>query len=154
MKFDDCPDVRIAQVDDEPELVRLAELAAAEDGQGSFNIDKVRSVFGLHFCKAGGIIGVIGAPGQKLMAFTLLAITQPWYSDEGHVQELSLFVDPEHRKTNYAKQLMVFSKKTSEALNLNLSIGVVANEKTEAKVRLYQRQFPQSGAFFRYNPQA
>ena len=70
MKFDDCPDVRIAQVDDEPELVRLAELAAAEDGQGSFNIDKVRSVFGLHFCKAGGIIGVIGAPGQKLMAFT------------------------------------------------------------------------------------
>ena len=41
MKFDDCPDVRIAQVDDESELVRLAELAAAEDGQGSFDVNKI-----------------------------------------------------------------------------------------------------------------
>jgi GNAT superfamily N-acetyltransferase len=154
MKFDDCPDVRIAQQSDEEELVRLAQMAAEEDNQGTFDIDKVRSVLNLHFHKAGGIIGVIGNPGHKLKAFTLLAITQPWYSSDGQVQELSLFVDPDHRKTDYAKQLMVFSKKTSEALNLQLSIGVIANEKTEAKVRLYQRQFPQAGAFFRYNPQA
>lgn len=154
MKFDDCPDVRIAQVADEEELVRLSEMAAEEDGQGSFDIGKVKYVLGLHFHKNGGIIGVIGNPGESLKAFVLMAITQPWYSEDGQVQELALFVDPDYRKSNYAKQLMVFSKKTSEALNLNLSIGVVANEKTEAKIRLYQRQFPQRGAFFRYNPQA
>lgn len=154
MKFDDCPDVRIAQADDEPELIRLAELASEEDGQGSFDLDKVRHVFGLHFYKNGGIIGVIGNPGERLKAYVLMAITQPWYSIDGQVQELSLFVDLDHRKSDFAKQLMIFSKKTSEALNLNLSIGVIANEKTEAKFRLYKRQFPQMGAFFRYNPQA
>lgn len=155
MKFDDCPNVRIAQVDDEPELVRLAALAAEEDGQGSFDYDKVRHVLGLHFYKSGGIIGVIGDPGKPLKAYVLMAITEPfWYSSDGRVQELSLFVDPEHRKSDFAKQLMIFSKKTSEALNLNLSIGVIANEKTEAKVRLYKRQFPQMGAFFTYNPQS
>mgnify|MGYP003353628820 FL=1 len=153
MQFDDCPDVRIAQEIDEPELMRLAHMSADEDNQGRFDAEKVQAIFNLHFHKRGGIIGVIGDPGQKLKAFTLLAITKPWYSYDDQVQELALFVDPEHRKTNYAKQLMIFSKKTSEVLNLQLSIGVIANEKTEAKVRLYHRQFPQSGVSFRYNPQ-
>lgn len=154
MEFDDCPDVRIAQEIDEPELLRLAKMAAEEDDQGRFDLDKVQAIFDLHFYKSGGIIGTIGDPGKTLKAFTLLAITKPWYSYDDHVQQLALFVDPDHRKTNYAKQLMIFSKKTSKALNLNLSIDVISNERTEAKVRLYQRQFPQSGVFFRYDPQS
>ena len=153
MTFDDCPDVRIAQETDELELIRLARLSCEEEGRGSFDEEKVRGMFNLHFYKMGGIIGLIGNSGEKLKGFTLLAITQPWCSSDDLVQEIAHFVDFDHRKSNYAKQLMIFSKKTSDALNLQLSIGVMANEKTEAKVRLYQRQFPQSGAFFRYNPQ-
>jgi len=47
---------------------------------------------------------------------------------------------------------MAFAKHVSESLNLDLTIGVLSNARTEAKVRLYQRQFPQKGAFFVYSP--
>lgn len=152
MKFDNCPDVRIADIADEPELMRLTRLACAEDGQHSYNPDKVNAFLKLHFEKRGGIIGVIGDKGGELKAYLLMMVTEVWYSSDYHVQELSLFVAPAHRRSNYAKQLMVFAKKTSEALNLDLTIGVLSNERTEPKVRLYKRQFPIKGAFFVWHP--
>jgi len=36
-------------------------------------------------------------------------------------------------------------------MNLPLILGVVSNYRTEAKVKLYERQFPKAGAFFMYN---
>jgi GNAT superfamily N-acetyltransferase len=62
-----------------------------------------------------------------------------------------LFVDPDHRRSTYAKQLMVFAKKAAETLNLELSIGINTNVETDAKVRLYRRQFRPEGAFFSHN---
>jgi GNAT superfamily N-acetyltransferase len=76
-----------------------------------------------------------------------------WYSDDWQLLELSLFVHPDHRKTTFAKQLMQFMKAASEGLKLDLTIGVFSNSRTEAKIRLYQRQFPQVGAYFCFRPQ-
>ena len=152
MKFDDCPDVRIATPRDADEIMRLTRLACGEDDQHSYNENKVREIVNLHFDKRGGMIGVVGERGQELKAYIIMVVTQVWYSDDWHCQELSLFVAPDHRRSTYARQLMAFAKHVSESLNLDLTIGVLSNARTEAKVRLYQRQFPQKGAFFVYSP--
>jgi GNAT superfamily N-acetyltransferase len=81
----------------------------------------------------------------------ILAVTQLWYSDNYILDEVSLFVRPENRKSDYAKQLMVFAKKASDTLDLELRISVWSNERTEAKIKLYQRQFKLKGASFNYN---
>ena len=151
--FSDCPDVRIASPEDEADLMRLMRIACEEDGQHSINEDKVHNVIRLHYEKRGGIIGVVGDKGGELKAYIVMVVAEVWYSSEWHIQELSLFVAPKHRKSNFAKQLMAFSKRTSESLKLDLTIGVLSNERTAAKVRLYQRQFPQKGAFFVWHPE-
>ena len=154
MTFDACQDVRVALVDDMPEILRLTRIACSEDAQHSYNEDKVVAVLHLHFDRRGGMVGVIGEPGGELKAYLIMCVSEVWYSSDLHVQELSLFVAPEHRRSNFAKQLMAFSKRTSDLLNLDLTIGVLSTERTEAKVRLYERQFPKCGAFFIYRPSA
>lgn len=153
MDFSLCPDVRIAAPEDEEELLRLMRVACEEDGQHSMNEAKVRDMVRLHFDKRGGLIGVIGDKGGPLKGYLLMVVMEVWYSLEHQVQELSLFVAPEHRKSSYAKQLMAFGKRTADGLNLDLTIGVLSNSRTEAKVRLYERQFPKVGAFFVYKPE-
>lgn len=152
MSFDNCPDVRIAVPEDEPELLRLMRLACEEDAQHVISEEKVRAVVRLHFEKRGGMIGVVGDKGGELKGYLLMVVTPVWYSDEHQIQELSLFVAPEHRKSSYAKQFMAFGKCVAEGLHLDLTIGVFSNSRTEAKVRLYGRQFQQAGAFFMYKP--
>jgi hypothetical protein len=67
--------------------------------------------------------------------------------------ELSLFCHPDARRSTYAKQLMTFAKKAAEGLSLDLTIGVFHNQRTEAKIRLYRRQFgDQIGAYFCFRP--
>lgn len=153
MELQNCPDVRLAELVDLPELMRLTKIACSEDAQHSYDAEKVVGVLRLHFEKRGGVVGVIGEPGGELKAYIIMVINEVWYSRDHHVQELSLFVAPDHRRSNYAKQLMQFGKQTSNVLNLDLTIGVLSNERTAPKVRLYQRQFPSAGAFFVYHPE-
>jgi hypothetical protein len=50
---------------------------------------------------------------------------------------------------------MNFMKQASEGLSIDLTIGVFHNERTDAKIRLYRRQFGnQIGAYFCYSPSA
>jgi hypothetical protein len=83
-----------------------------------------------------------------------MIVDEIWYSPDYQLLELSLFVAPDHRKSTLAKQLMAFSKAASEGLKLDLTIGVLSNDRTAAKVRLYQRQFQTAGAYFLYRPQS
>lgn len=152
MELQNCPDVRLAELEDLPELMRLTQIACGEDAQHSYDAEKVLNVLRLHFEKRGGVVAVIGEKGKELKAYIIMVINEVWYSRDHHVQELSLFVAPDHRRSDYAKQLMQFSKQTSDVLNLDLTIGVLSTERTAPKVRLYQRQFPSAGAFFVYHP--
>lgn len=148
--FSSCPDVRLAVPSDEERLLELMRVACEEDAQHPINIEKVRDVVRLHFERRGGLVGVVG--DDELKGYVLMAVVPVWYSDDYQLQEFSLFVAPDHRKSTYAKQLMAFAKQASEGLKLDLMIGVLSTARTEAKVRLYQRQFQQSGAFFTYRP--
>lgn len=151
--FKNCADVRLAEIEDAPELMNLMRTACEEDGQHPIADDKVFAMIRRYFDKAGALIAVIGEVGHPV-AYLVMVIDQIWYSTDYQLLELSLFVHPDHRKSNYAKQLMAFSKQASKGLDLDLTIGVLSNERTAAKVRLYQRQFNQVGAFFVYRPEA
>jgi GNAT superfamily N-acetyltransferase len=154
MELQNCPDVRLAELSDLPELMRLTRIACEEDNQHSYDPEKVINILRLHFEKRGGIVAVIGDKEKELKGYLIMTISPVWYSQDYHIQELSLFVAPDHRRSDLAKQLMQFSKQTSKILNLDLTIGVLSNERTAAKVRLYQRQFPAAGAFFVYHPES
>lgn len=152
MNFEYCPDIRLAEVDDIPSLMALTRLAAAEDAQHPYDSDKVFNVVRRHYEKTGGLIAVAGPKGEPIRGYLIMIIDEIWYSPDYQLLELSLFVDPEHRRTTIAKQLMTFSKQASEGLALDLTIGVLSNDRTAAKVRLYQRQFQTAGAYFLYRP--
>ena len=76
-----------------------------------------------------------------------------WYSDNPVLEEKAIFIHPDFRsaKGGRARQLCEFSKQVADSLGIPLIIGVLSNHRTEAKVRLYERQFGKpSGAFFLY----
>jgi GNAT superfamily N-acetyltransferase len=151
MKFDDCGDVRLAEQEDIPQIIDLLKEHFRENGNHTLSESKIITLIALHYNKSGGVIGVIGYRGEKLKGLIILAVTQLWYSDNYILDEISLFVRPECRKSDYAKQLMVFAKKASDTLDLELRISVWSNERTEAKIKLYRRQFKLKGASFNYN---
>jgi|SRR5579862_702614 len=99
-----------------------------------------------------GIMGLIGSRGA-VEAASLLLITRFWYTDVWHLEELFNYVRPEFRRSTHAKRLLDWTKKTSDELNLPLITGVISNERTAAKVKLYERRFgPMKGAFFVHWP--
>ena len=82
-----------------------------------------------------------------------LCLRQYWYAKDGdvHLEEFLAFVRPEFRKSNNAKALIEFAKSSSDRLGVPLLIGIVSNEKTAQKIRLYRRRLGEpAGAYFMY----
>lgn len=151
--FSGCPDVRLAVPADLPGLLELMRVACREDAQHEMDEERVLNMLRRYYDKQGAIIAVIGAEGEP-EAYLLMVLDEIWYAPPGTMQllELSLFVHPDYRKSDRAKQLMQFSKQASEGLAIDLTIGVFSNSRTEAKIRLYKRQFQTAGAYFMYRP--
>lgn len=121
-----------------------------ENGLFTMSDDKVLGMLRKAFKKQGAIIGVLGPPGH-IEGAIYLAISDYWYSNDWHLSELFSFVLPQYRKSNNAKELITFAKRCSDEIRIPLVIGVISNERTEGKVRLYQRQLDKpAGAFFVY----
>lgn len=96
-----------------------------------------------------GMIAVIGPPGS-LEAMCFVIIGEFWYSEEKHIEELIVYVDPVCRRSEHAKTLIGWMKKTADALEIPLFTGVISTERTDAKLKLYDRQLPRIGGFFCY----
>jgi len=96
-------------------------------------------------------MGLIGAPGA-LEGMIYLLISQLWYTDSLHLEEIFNFVRPEYRKgTTNARALISFAKKCADEAPLPLVIGVISSQQTEAKIRLYRKFLGlPMGAFFVY----
>lgn len=102
-----------------------------------------------------GIVGVIEGP-NGLEGGVLLRVGKVWYSQAPVLEERAIFVGKEYRaaKGGRAKLLTDFSKRAADLLGMPLIIGVLSHSRTEAKVRLYERQFgAPAGAFFLYGAQ-
>lgn len=144
--------VRTATPADEEGIMVLARLVNGENGVFKMNDDKVLSVVRPSLYLSGGIMGVIG-PKDRIEGLVLLRVAQYWYSDAAFLEEMCVYVHPEYRaaKGGRARKLIEFAKKASEKLELPLMIGILSNSKTDAKTRLYERQFGNpAGAFFLY----
>lgn len=101
-----------------------------------------------------GIIWIIGPDEGPLEAAALLRISEPWYSEDQFLEERGIYVHPHyrHHKGKRAKMLVSACKWTAEQLDLPLLIGVLSNQRTEGKIRLYERQLgPAAGVFFLVN---
>jgi len=146
--------VRTAVLDDFHEVMRLAISATEENAFIQPDVGKLaQPIYGVLTKQIPGIIGVIGPVGGKLEAAILLNIGEMWYSAERIIEEKAIFVDADFRsaKGGRARKLAEFAKSVSDELGLPLSIGVLSNDRTEAKVRLYARVFGEpAGVYFLY----
>jgi hypothetical protein len=145
--------VRIGTPDDVDGVMELALSACDENGFVSPNPEKLLQQIWPALNLDQGLLGIIGNTGEKLQGAVLLRVGSMWYSDDEVLEEKAIFIDPRYRsaKGGRARRLCEFSKHVADNLGIPLIIGVLSNHRTEAKVRLYERQFGKpSGAFFLY----
>ena len=152
--MDEDLNIRIGNPNDEAAMLDLALRAWEENGIKNVNPDKMLGMIKPALYLWQGLCGIIGEPGKKIEGAVLLRTSQLWYSDDWILEEKAIFVDPEFRNAQggRARRLCEFSKRVADGLNIPLLIGVLSNHRTEAKVKLYERQFGSpAGAFFLYN---
>lgn len=106
--------------------------------------------------RRGGLIGVIEADKRIVACIGMSLGDAFWYTRDQALFELWTFVHPDYRRVNYGKRLIEFSKKCSDwfcrvGTPVSLFSGVVTDQRTEAKCKLYRRQLPKIGEFFLYN---
>lgn len=146
--------VRIGTPDDVHPMMDLAMQACDENGFVDPNPKKLLAEIWPALNLENGIVGIIQDEGAGLEGAILLRVGTMWYSDAQVLEERAIFIHPDYRsaKGGRARRLCEFSKRTADGLGIPLIIGVLSNHRTEAKVRLYERQFGRpSGAFFLYN---
>lgn len=145
--------VRIGTPKDVDDIMNLALSACDENGFVDPNPMKLLHEIwpALHLDR--GVVGIIGQEGAQVEGAILLRIGTMWYSDLEVLDEKAIFIHPEYRsaKGGRARKLCEFAKQVADSLGIPLVIGVLSNHRTEAKVRLYERQFGKScGAFWLY----
>jgi len=145
--------VRIATMSDMDEIMSLAVEAAKENGFLDASTTLLAKAVWGPINQDHGIIGCIGEPGALLEGMVVLSIGKIFYSDTDCLEERTLYLRPEFRsaKGGRANKLLEFSMSAADSLGLPLLIGVLSNERTEAKCRLYQRKLgPAAGAYWIY----
>lgn len=145
--------VRIGTPEDLEGCMDLFVRANEENGLDEMDTRKLLSLVWPSLHRDGGVIGVIGAVGERPEGVVLLRIESLWYSSSPVIAEKLVFVHPDYRsaKGGRARKLCEFSKQVADELEMPLIIGVVSTDRTQGKVRLYERVFgPPAGAFFLY----
>jgi GNAT superfamily N-acetyltransferase len=142
--------VRIASPEDEAEIWGLMQEAYKEQPIMPLVKERVMEKVMMGTRRKGGVIGVIDGK-DGLEGYLIAVLSRWWYTDEWHVEELSNFVHPDHRKSQHAKNLIEFAKWFAEQMNLPLIMGIMSTKRLDAKVRLYKRQVTQCGAVFLHN---
>lgn len=145
--------VRVGTVEDLDGMMNLAARATDENAFVEPDTMKLLEEMWGALNRESGIVGIIGAPGEVFEGAILLRIGELWYSRSPVLEERAIFVAPEFRnaKGGRARKLCEFAKETANELEIPLSIGVLSNSRTEAKIRLYQRMFGEpAGVYFLY----
>lgn len=146
--------IRTGTPEDVDAVMEIALSACDENGFVSPNPKRLLGEIWPALNRDKGIIGIIGPENGSVEGAVLLRIGTMWYSDQEVLEEKAIFIHPDFRsaKGGRARRLCEFSKQAADSLGIPLIIGVLSNHRTEAKVRLYERQFGKpSGAFFLYN---
>ena len=147
--------VRVGTPDDVHQFMDLCLQGSAENGFVQPDAQKLLEEVWPALNRDGGICGVIGKPGaDHFEGGVLLRTSRLWYSDKLVLEERGIFVHPEYRaaKGGRARKLCEFAKTAADKLDMPLLIGVLSNDRTEGKVRLYERIFGKpAGAYWLIN---
>ena len=145
------PLVRLAQPEDEENIIDLCKRLWKENGLFALSEEKVRATIRKYYTREGVIVGVIGNPG-KLEACTCLQLSDFYYTNDWHLAELWNFVDEPYRKSDNAEALIEFGKSCAIQMQMPFFTGIISNKRMAGKVRLYRRSlgYP-TGAFFVFN---
>lgn len=103
----------------------------------------------------GGIIGVLEHDG-RIAGSVGIFLSQYWYTEKWHVEELWNFVHPDFRMLSnadgsnkgVAASLVDFAKWANESMDVALHMGIMTMKRMEGKARLYDRKLLRIGAFF------
>ena len=144
----------LAGPDDLDEVMTLALLACDDNALTNPNPVKLLQDIWPALIRENGLLAAIGEPGGRMEGIILLRISEMWYSDDLILDEKAIFIHPDYRQAagGRARRLAAFAKKTSDTLGIPLVIGVLSNQRTKAKVRMYMREFGEpAGAYWIYN---
>lgn len=144
--------VRAANERDELSLVDLLHQAHKDNGLYALSEAKLEADIMRGTRKQGGFIGVIDGH-NGIEGSVGIFLEQLSYSDTWWLVDHWNFVREDCRRTTHAKRLIEWAKWISDQMGIDLLMGVITNKRTEAKVRLYQRQLPCVGAFFLHRAQ-
>ena len=145
--------VWVGKPDDIHDMMELALSACDENGFVVPNQVKLLNEIWPALNRDRGIVGIVGIPGEKPQGAILLRICNTWYSEDDILEERAVFIHPDYRKAKggRARKLCDFSKRVADELGIPLTIGVLSNQRTMGKIRMYERIFgPPSGAYFLY----
>jgi N-acetylglutamate synthase-like GNAT family acetyltransferase len=143
--------VRVATPSDLDQIMQLAVEAAKENGFLDASTTLLLKAIWGPLNQDHGIIGCIGS--DPIEGMVVLKIGTVFYSEVPCVEELVVFVKPQFRaaKGGRAKKLVEFSKSVADKLGLVLLVGILSNERTKAKCRLYERMLgAPAGAYWLY----
>lgn len=142
--------VRLATPKDEEKILDLLMLMHEENGLFEMDNDSVREMVRKVLNRENGIIGVIDGE-EEIEAALCLVIDKLWYAKTWCLNDVFNFVAPKYRRSTRAKSLIYFAKSYSDQVGIPLLMGIVSNVRTEAKIKLLERQLQKAGAFFIYN---
>jgi hypothetical protein len=150
--FDDL-NIRVGTPDDIHQLMDLAMNASNELAFVDYDPEKILGEIWAALHQEGGVVGVIGEVGGQIEGAVLLRTGAMWYSSKTVLEEKGIFIHPDFRssRAHRGRRLCEFSKRVADQLGVPLIIGILSNDRLEAKGRLYERQFGKpSGMFFLY----
>jgi GNAT superfamily N-acetyltransferase len=135
--------VRIGRPEDLDGVMSLALQCTYENGLVRPDVEKILREMWASLHQDHGVVGVVGDLGHPPEAGILLRVDTLSYSDEPILCERAVFVHPDFRqaKGGRASRLCEFAKQCAASLNMTLLIGMLSSDRTDAKVRLYERHF-------------
>src|ERR1700761_8649616 len=140
-----------AKPEDREQIIAICKEDWEENSQFSLSEAKLEGLISRILDKGEGIIGIIRR-NAEIEAVMLMQISQFWYTEDWCIEEVLNFVRPPYRRSTNAKDMIQFAKRCSDEIGIPLIIGVVSNERTAAKVALYERQLGKScGGYFIYS---
>lgn len=135
---------------DKEAVIEICREDYRENGQFSLSPPKLEAMVSRILDKGEGVIGLIRR--SEIEAVMLMQLSQFWYTDDWCLEEVLNFVRPQYRRSTNAKDMIQFAKRCSDEIGIPLVIGVVSNERTAAKIALYERQLGKTcGGYFLYS---
>jgi hypothetical protein len=136
---------------DRDDVIKICKEDAEENAQFSLSVPKLEAMVSRILDRGEGVIGIIRGL-DEIEAIMLMQISQMWFTDEWSLEEVLNFVRPRYRRSTHAKSMIQFAKRCSDEIGIPLMIGVVSNERTAAKMLLYERQLGKPvGGYFLYS---